>query len=144
MGQRGLITTSISQHYSHLYTIMSSIFGGRWVVSLMLRGYWPLWWQPTCSPELKRCFGASIWVWKHLLPRNDLFYWVPYHITILPILRWWKGGGTFLWVCSPFVVLCFPMLWQEHRLCMVSQYSVNWIPQVHNRCKGLEILVSAS
>ena len=39
MGWRGLITTPISQHYSHLYTIMSSIFGGRQAVSSMPRGY---------------------------------------------------------------------------------------------------------
>ena len=57
MGQWGLITSSISQHHSHLYAIMSSVFGGMWAVSLMLRGYWPLWWQLASYPEPKRCFG---------------------------------------------------------------------------------------
>ena len=101
-GTEGVIATSIFQHYSDLYT-MSSIFGGRWAVSSMLRGYWPLWWWLTSSPELKRYLGGSIRVWQHLLPRNDLFYWVSYHVTIFPILQWWKGGGIFLQVCSPFV-----------------------------------------
>ena len=102
-------TSSISQHYSYLYTIMSSVFGGRWAISLMLRGYWPLWWWSASSPEPKRYFGGSVGVQKHLFPRNYLFYWVSYHITILPILWWWKGGGALLWVGAPFVCsLTFP------------------------------------
>ena len=78
--QWGLIASSISQHYSHLYTIMSSVFEGRWVVSSTLRGYWPLWCWSSSSSESKRHFGGSVGVWKHLFPRNNLFNWVSYLI----------------------------------------------------------------
>ena len=103
MGWWGLIASSIFQLYSHLNTIASSVFRGWWVVSLMLRGYWPLWWWLTSYPKSKRHLGGSVWVLKHLSPRSNFFYMVLYHVTILPILWWWKGGGTFLQVCTPFV-----------------------------------------
>ena len=116
-GVVGLITSSISQHHSHLYTIMSSVFGGRWAVLSMVRGYWPLWWQLASYPEPKRHFGGSIRVGKHLFPRSNLFYWVSYHITILPILQWWKGRGAFLWASPPFVCsLMFPHAMAEASL----------------------------
>ena len=143
MGWWGLITSSISQLYPHLYTIMSSVLRSRWAVSLIHRTHWSLWWQLASSPVPKRHFGQSVGVWKQLFPRNSLFYWVSYPVTILPILWQWKGGGAFLWVCDPlFVVLCFPKLWQKHISCTVSQYPVHWISRVHNRHKGLEFLVS--
>ena len=117
MGQWGLITSSISQHYSHLYTIMSSVFRGRWVVSLMFRGYWPLWWWSASYPEPKRHFGEALGWESTSSSRSNFFYWVPYHVTILPILWWWKGGGTFLWVCTPFVCsLMFPHAMAEASL----------------------------
>ena len=92
-----------------LLPVYNNVFQGRWVVSLMLKGYWPLRWWLASSPEPKRHFGGSIGVWKQLFPRSNLFYWVSYHVTFLPILQWWKGGGTFLQVCAPFVCsLTFP------------------------------------
>ena len=144
MGWWGLITSSTSQHYSHLYTIASLVFGGRWAVLSMLRGNWPLWWWLASSPESKRHFGGSVRVGKHLFPRSDLFYWVSYHITLFPILQCWKGEVPFCKFAPPlFAVLHFPMLWQSHHLCTVSQHPVHWISRVYNRCRGLEILVSA-
>ena len=54
-----------------------------------------------------------------------------------------KGEVPFCELVPPlFAVLHFSMLWQHH-LCTVSQYPVHWISRVHNRHKGLEILVSA-
>ena len=112
MGLWGLITSSISQHYSYLNTIAPSVLRGRWVVSLMLRGYQPLWWWLTSSPKPKRHFRESIRVQKQLFPRSNLFYRVSYLITLLPILWWWKGGGTFCEFVAPlFVVWHFPIPW---------------------------------
>ena len=42
-----------------------------------------------------------------------------------------------------FVVLHLPMIWQKHYSSTICSYQVHWIPKVHDRCKGLEILVSA-
>ena len=54
-----------------------------------------------------------------------------------------KGEAPFCTLAPPlFAVLHFPMLWQKCILCTVNQYPIHWIPGVHNRHKGLEILVS--
>ena len=50
-GWWGLVTSSISQCYSYLYTIMSPVFGGSWVVSLILRG---------CCPSLMAIGWSSL------------------------------------------------------------------------------------
>ena len=59
MWQWGLITSCISQHHSYLYTIMSSVVGGRWVVMWMLRGNWPLWKWSASYPEPKWCLWEA-------------------------------------------------------------------------------------
>ena len=87
----GLVTSPclpalLSPEYNSIFCLW-----GRWAVSSMLRGYQPLWWWLTSSPKSKRHFGGSIRVQKHLFPRSDLFYRASYHITLLPILWWWKG-----------------------------------------------------
>ena len=82
---------------------------GTWVLLLTLTGYQPLWWWLTSYPKSKRHFGGSVQVQKHLLHRTNLIYQVSYHVTLFPILWWWKGGSTFQWVCAPFVCnLIFP------------------------------------
>ena len=54
-----------------------------------------------------------------------------------------KGEAPLCEMAPPlFVVLHFPMIWQKCISCTVSQYPVHQIPRVHNRCKGLEFLVS--
>ena len=103
MGWWRLITSFLSQHHSYLYTITSSVFGGRWAVSSVLRGHWPLWWQSASQPEPEGHSGGSASAGEHILTRNYLFYWVLYHITILTILWWWKEGGAHLHVGASFV-----------------------------------------
>ena len=57
-------------HLLHLPALLSPKYnsafylGATWSVSLMLRGYWPLWWQLTSSAKSKRHFGRSVWVQK--------------------------------------------------------------------------------
>ena len=107
---------SVSQHYSYLNTIVSSVLWGMWVVSSMFRGYRPLWSWLTSSHESKRHFGGSAWVWKHLFPKSNLFYRFSCHVSLLSFLQWWKGGA-FLWVCTPFVCsLTFPHAMAEESL----------------------------
>ena len=138
-GMVGFIVSSISQHYSHLNTIVSSVFGDRQVISSMLRGHQTLCWWLTSSPKSKRCLGGSVGVGNHLFPRSNLFYWVSYHITLFLVLQWWKGGGTFLQVYAPFVCsLTFPHAMAKASLMHCSPVLSHWIPRVHNRCKGLK------
>ena len=109
MVQWGVIISSMSQHYSYLYTIMSSVCGSRWAVSSMLSGYQPLWWWLASSPEPKRNLGGKWQGVKAHLPQkwSPLLDLIPHHHP--PILWWWKGIGTFLWVCTTFVCsLTFP------------------------------------
>ena len=67
-------------------------------------------WQLTGSPKSKRHFGGSVGVWKHLFHRSNLFYWVPYHVTLFPILWQWERGKCLSVSLCPllFVVLHFP------------------------------------
>ena len=139
-------------HLLHLPALFSpvynNVFWGRWVVSLMLRGYWPLWWQSASSPEPKRHFGGKqLGCESTSFP--EMISSIGSHTTSpsFPIHcnDNGKGEAPFCEFAAPFVsaVLHFPMLWQKHQLCIVSQYPVHWISRLHNRCKGLEIVVSA-
>ena len=126
MGWWGLVTSLISQHYSHQYTIVPSVLRGKWVVSIMFRRYKPLWWWSTSSPKSKRCLGGSVCVWKHLFHQSNLFYWVsiPHHplphlammergeclsVSLYPLCLWsyispWYGRSItyVLFTCTKF------------------------------------------
>ena len=129
----------LSLEYNSVFCLL-----GWWVISSMLRGHQSLRWQLTSSPESKRHFGGSIGVGNHFFPRRYLFYWLSYHIALLPSCIDGKGEAPFCKSAPPlFAVLCFPMLWQKHNLYTVYLYWVDWILRVHNSHKGLEIWFSA-
>ena len=141
MGWWELITSSVSKYHSNLYTITSSEVGewshwcsedtnlsdGDLLVTLNLKGILgevPVQ-EGTSSPEIISSIGSCT-----TSPSS-------------PSCNSGKGKAPFCALVPLLLaVLHFPMLWQKYILCTVSQYPICWIPSVHNRYKGLEILFS--
>ena len=99
----GLVTSSVSHCYSYLYTITSSVSGGRWgshqcfedtdlpdgdlLITLHLKGIW-----------------GSTSVGKNLFPWSNLFYWVlyPHHHPLHPTMME-RGRHPFASCCPLFL-----------------------------------------
>ena len=144
MGWWGFIASSISQHYSHLNTIAPSVLGvGEWS-HLCLENTDLSDGDQLVLPNLKDILGGGPGCKSTSSP--EAIYSIGSH-TISPSFPSWdngKGEAPFFECVPPlFAVLHFPKLWQKHHLCTVYLYQIHWNPRVHNRCKGLENLVSA-